>query len=46
MTKHHVKEEEQPGGMFVEAMQSKKKDLLALGDALAQRKQEPMRKNG
>ncbi|HEV7613933.1 MAG TPA: hemerythrin domain-containing protein [Steroidobacteraceae bacterium] len=40
MIKHHVKEEEQPGGMFAEARQSKKMDLRALGDALAQRKQE------
>ena len=39
MIKHHVKEEEQPGGMFAEAKQSKM-DLKALGEAMAQRKAE------
>jgi hypothetical protein len=38
MIKHHVKEEEQPGGMFAEARGSKKLDLKALGAQLAQRK--------
>jgi hemerythrin superfamily protein len=42
MIKHHVKEEEQPGGMFAEAKQSKKMDLLALGEELAARKIELM----
>jgi hemerythrin superfamily protein len=37
MIKHHVKEEEQPGGMFVEAKKSKM-DLKALGTQLAERK--------
>jgi len=31
MIKHHVKEEEQPSGMFAEAKKSKKMDLRALG---------------
>jgi hemerythrin superfamily protein len=39
MIKHHVKEEEQPGGMFAEARDSKL-DLNALGEQLAQRKAE------
>jgi hypothetical protein len=39
MIKHHVKEEEQPGGMFAEAKQSKM-DLKALGAQMAQRKAE------
>jgi hypothetical protein len=42
MIKHHVKEEEQPDGMFAEARQSKKMDLVALGEALARRKAELM----
>jgi hemerythrin superfamily protein len=42
MIKHHVKEEEQPGGMFAEAKQSKKMDLLALGAELASRKKQLM----
>jgi hemerythrin superfamily protein len=42
MIKHHVKEEEQKDGMFAEARQSKKMDLAALGEALAERKQELM----
>jgi hemerythrin superfamily protein len=43
MIKHHVKEEEQPDGMFAEARQSKKMDLVSLGRALATRKAELMR---
>ena len=39
MIKHHVKEEEQPGGMFAEARKSEM-DLDALGEQLAQRKSE------
>jgi hemerythrin superfamily protein len=39
MIKHHVKEEEQPGGMFSEAKKSDM-DLSALGEQLAARKQE------
>jgi len=39
MIKHHVKEEEQPGGMFAEAKKSKM-DLQRLGEQLAARKQE------
>jgi hemerythrin superfamily protein len=39
MIKHHVKEEEQRGGMFAEAKESEM-DLAALGEALAARKQE------
>ena len=39
MIKHHVKEEEQPGGMFAEAKKSDM-DLAALGEQLLQRKQE------
>jgi hemerythrin superfamily protein len=39
MIKHHVKEEEQPGGMFAEARKSDM-DLAALGQALAARKEE------
>jgi hemerythrin superfamily protein len=37
MIKHHVKEEEQPDGMFAEAKKSKM-DLRALGVQLAERK--------
>jgi len=37
MIKHHVKEEEQPGGMFAEARKSDM-DLAALGEQLAARK--------
>ena len=37
MIKHHVKEEEQPGGMFAEARKSDM-DLLALGEQLTSRK--------
>jgi hemerythrin superfamily protein len=39
MIKHHVKEEEQPGGMFAEARKSDM-DLAALGEQMAQRKSE------
>jgi hypothetical protein len=39
--KHHVKEEEQRGGMFAEAKQSNR-DLTALGAQLASRKQQLM----
>jgi hypothetical protein len=39
MIKHHVKEEEQPGGMFAEARKSDM-DLDALGVQMAQRKAE------
>ena len=39
MIKHHVKEEEQPGGMFAEARKSDM-DLDALGEQMAQRKME------
>jgi hemerythrin superfamily protein len=39
MIKHHVKEEEQPGGMFAEAKKSKM-DLKALGEELRARKSE------
>jgi hemerythrin superfamily protein len=38
MIKHHVKEEEQAGGMFAEARGSKKLDLKSLGMQLAERK--------
>jgi hemerythrin superfamily protein len=39
MIKHHVKEEEQPGGLFAEAKKSDM-DLQVLGEQLAARKQE------
>lgn len=39
MIKHHVREEEQPGGMFSEAKKSDM-DLQALGEQLRARKQE------
>ena len=41
MIKHHVKEEEQPGGMFAEAKKSDM-DLTALGVQLRARKKELM----
>ncbi|HEY6645416.1 hemerythrin domain-containing protein [Povalibacter sp.] len=41
MIKHHVKEEEQPGGMFAKAKKSEM-DLKAVGDQLAARKSELM----
>jgi hypothetical protein len=39
MIKHHVKEEEQPGGMFAEAKKSDL-DLYFLGQQLLERKQQ------
>jgi hemerythrin superfamily protein len=39
MIKHHVKEEEQPGGMFAEAKKSDM-DLRSLGEQLMERKRE------
>jgi hemerythrin superfamily protein len=42
MIKRHVKEEEQKDGMFAEAKASKKLDLIALGQELANRKAELM----
>jgi hemerythrin superfamily protein len=39
MIKHHVKEEEQPGGMFAEAKKSSM-DLKGLGERLRERKSE------
>jgi hypothetical protein len=39
MIKHHVKEEEQPGGMFAEARKSRM-DLHALGEELLARKKQ------
>jgi len=39
MIKHHVKEEEKPGGMFAEAKKSEM-DLAALGEQLLARKRE------
>jgi hemerythrin superfamily protein len=39
MIKHHVKEEEQPGGMFAEARKSDM-DLASLGEQLQARKKE------
>jgi hypothetical protein len=41
MIKHHVKEEEQPGGMFAEARKSEM-DLQALGERMLARKMEIM----
>ncbi len=41
MIKHHVKEEEQPNGMFAEAKRSKM-DLKALGAQMVERKSELM----
>jgi hemerythrin superfamily protein len=45
MIKHHVKEEEQRGGMFAEARQSDM-DLVALGAQMATRKKELMAAEG
>jgi len=45
MIKHHVKEEEQRGGMFAEARQSRM-DLKALGEAMLARKQQLMGEAG
>jgi len=39
MIKHHVKEEEQPGGMFAEARKSEM-DLLTVGQELKARKEQ------
>ena len=39
MIKHHVKEEERPGGMFAEAKKAKM-DLASLGEQLQARKKE------
>ena len=44
MIKHHVKEEEQPGGMFAEAKKSNM-DLKTLGEQLLTRKQELQARN-
>ena len=44
MVKHHVKEEEKPGGMFAEARKSDM-DLEDIGERLAARKQE-LEENG
>jgi hypothetical protein len=41
MIKHHVKEEEQRGGMFAKARDSEM-DLVALGERMQQRKSEVM----
>ena len=43
MIKHHVKEEEQPGGMFAEAKKAKM-DLEELGQQMFERKQQLMQK--
>jgi len=45
MIKHHVKEEEQRGGMFAEARQSEM-DLKVLGEQMQARKDELMGKTG
>jgi hemerythrin superfamily protein len=45
MIKHHVKEEEQPGGMFAEARKSDM-DLAELGRRLAARKKQLMNSSG
>jgi hypothetical protein len=42
MIKHHVREEEQKGGMFDEARGARKLDLVALGQQLADRKSQLM----
>jgi hemerythrin superfamily protein len=42
MIKHHVKEEEQAGGMFAEAKKAKM-DLMALGEQLSAKKMELQR---
>jgi hypothetical protein len=46
MIKHHIKEEERPGGMFDEAKRNKRVDLNALGEELALRKRELEAKPG
>ena len=45
MIKHHVKEEEQPGGMFAKARKSDM-DLAELGERLAARKKQLMNSSG
>jgi len=45
MIKHHVKEEEQPGGMFAKARKSDM-DLAELGKQLAARKKQLMNSSG
>ena len=45
MIKHHVKEEEQPGGMFAKARKSDM-DLAELGQRLAARKKQLMNSSG
>jgi hemerythrin superfamily protein len=45
MIKHHVKEEEQPGGMFAEARKSDM-DLAELGRQMAARKKQLMNSSG
>ena len=45
MIKHHVKEEEQPGGMFAKARKSDM-DLAELGRRLAERKKQLMNSSG
>ena len=45
MIKHHVKEEEQPGGMFAKARKSEM-DLAELGKRLAARKKQLMTSSG
>jgi hemerythrin superfamily protein len=42
--KHHVKEEEQAGGMFAEARAARKMDLKSLGQAMFERKQSLLQK--
>jgi hypothetical protein len=44
--KHHVKEEEQPGGLFTQAKQRGDEDLDVLGERLKARKQELMTGKG
>lgn len=45
MIKHHVKEEEQPGGMFAKARKSEM-DLADLGKRMAARKKQLMNSSG
>ena len=45
MIKHHVKEEEQPGGMFARARKSET-DLADLGKRMAARKKQLMNSSG
>jgi len=40
MIKHHVREEERPGGMFAKSRRAKSMDLKALGSSLRARKAE------